>query len=397
MFLSYDGMTEPLGQSQVLAYLEGLSKLGHQIHLFSFEKQSDFEKHGNQIDERTKKADIRWHSFIYTKKPPILSTMYDLYRAWLLAKKLHATAQFDIVHGRGYMTSIVARAMQKKFGVKFIFDMRGWWPDEKLESGNWGSPMFRPVYDYYKKKETEYFLNADCTISLTHAGKAEIIRLHQKAEQSIPVIPTCVNFDFFPPFSTLVQDEVRRELNIPAAAKVLVYSGSVGGNYKPEILFKVFSKLHQADGNWMLLILSNADKNFIQDEMNKHGIEQQLVRIKGVSYKDVSRYLMCGDAGFIFYNVSFSVIGRSPTKMAEYWASGLPVLGLSGIGDLDFLIHKFAESGVLISENSDVDFSLVSQQLIAYANRKEQLRKYAMEYFDVKNGIEAYNKVYQSL
>jgi hypothetical protein len=31
LYLSYDGMTDPLGQSQVIPYLKGLADAGHQI------------------------------------------------------------------------------------------------------------------------------------------------------------------------------------------------------------------------------------------------------------------------------------------------------------------------------------------------------------------------------
>src|SRR3954453_19797515 len=37
LYISYDGMLEPLGQSQVVAYLEMLAP-GRRIHLISFEK-----------------------------------------------------------------------------------------------------------------------------------------------------------------------------------------------------------------------------------------------------------------------------------------------------------------------------------------------------------------------
>ena len=36
LFLSYDGMTDPLGPSQVLPYLVGLAARGHRITLISF-------------------------------------------------------------------------------------------------------------------------------------------------------------------------------------------------------------------------------------------------------------------------------------------------------------------------------------------------------------------------
>jgi hypothetical protein len=38
LYIAYDGMTDPLGQSQVLPYISGLSKLGYQFTLISCEK-----------------------------------------------------------------------------------------------------------------------------------------------------------------------------------------------------------------------------------------------------------------------------------------------------------------------------------------------------------------------
>jgi hypothetical protein len=38
IYISYDGMTDPLGQSQVIPYLIGLTKKGHNISIISCEK-----------------------------------------------------------------------------------------------------------------------------------------------------------------------------------------------------------------------------------------------------------------------------------------------------------------------------------------------------------------------
>lgn len=40
LYISYDGMTDPLGQSQVLPYLTGLSKSGYRFKLVPFEPTS---------------------------------------------------------------------------------------------------------------------------------------------------------------------------------------------------------------------------------------------------------------------------------------------------------------------------------------------------------------------
>lgn len=41
LYVSYDGMLEPLGQSQVIAYLERLAA-NYEFHLLSFEKAADW-------------------------------------------------------------------------------------------------------------------------------------------------------------------------------------------------------------------------------------------------------------------------------------------------------------------------------------------------------------------
>src|SRR5438874_2415318 len=38
LFISYDGMTDPLGQSQVIPYLANLSKFGYRFTIFSCDK-----------------------------------------------------------------------------------------------------------------------------------------------------------------------------------------------------------------------------------------------------------------------------------------------------------------------------------------------------------------------
>ena len=38
LFISYDGLSDPLGQSQILPYILSLSKNSKKIHIISFEK-----------------------------------------------------------------------------------------------------------------------------------------------------------------------------------------------------------------------------------------------------------------------------------------------------------------------------------------------------------------------
>src|SRR5436190_11644208 len=68
LYVSYDGMLEPLGQSQVVAYLEKLAP-GRRIHLISFEKSRDWQDKARRqaMRERLAQAGIAWHPLRYHK------------------------------------------------------------------------------------------------------------------------------------------------------------------------------------------------------------------------------------------------------------------------------------------------------------------------------------------
>ena len=137
LYISYDGMTDPLGQSQVIPYLEGLAREGFVITLLSFEKKSPFQKHHVEIAEQLENAGIRWEVIKYSKKPPVFSTVFDLLRMKRKAYTLHKKENFRIIHCRSYISAFVGLWMKRKFGTRFIFDMRGFWSDERVEGGIW--------------------------------------------------------------------------------------------------------------------------------------------------------------------------------------------------------------------------------------------------------------------
>ena len=183
LYLSYDGLTDPLGQSQVLAYLSRINRNnGIEITIISFDKPDIFKKNEIRVREILSNTTIHWIPLVYHKSPPVLSTISDLRSGWIKIKELYKKEHFDIVHCRGYMSAILGQMTKKKYGNKFIFDMRGWWPDEKLESGLWKSPVFKPIYNYFKRKEKQFFQESDITVSLTYAGKKEIVENFHQSE-----------------------------------------------------------------------------------------------------------------------------------------------------------------------------------------------------------------------
>ena len=78
LYISYDGMTDPLGQSQVIPYLAGLAKRGHSITALSAEKPHHFALLRERCERIFADHAIDWHHVPYSKRPPVLATCVDL-------------------------------------------------------------------------------------------------------------------------------------------------------------------------------------------------------------------------------------------------------------------------------------------------------------------------------
>jgi glycosyltransferase involved in cell wall biosynthesis len=383
-------MTDPLGQGQVLSYLSGLALKGYTITLISFEKPDRFLKDRDTIQAICTKAGIQWMPLSYTKSPPVFSTLYDIRRMLGKAKQLHRKQKFDIVHCRGYISAMAGLQLKRKYGIRFIFDMRGFWIDEKSEGeGGWNpsSPVYSRVIRYLRKKEHSFYIESDHIVTLTRAAAREIAGKYPELQQKITVIPTCVNLSLFGPFNTEDRDAVRKKLGIPTDAFVLLYSGGIGQNYDTGFLLNVFTQIKLIHPDAWLLILS---KDNIQ--LTALAGVPNVVSVS-VPYRDVAGYLMAGDWGVINYVMAASVSGRSPTKLGEYWACGLPAIAPAGIGDVDQLFSDYPQSGIVVKKG---DLSVLNKQTIQPTD-KTQLRNYASAYFGLENGIGAYDKLYRSL
>ena len=64
VFLSYDGLTDPLGQSQILPYLFGISSnKNYKITIVSFEKIKNYLQNKNVILNKLEKNNVEWIPF----------------------------------------------------------------------------------------------------------------------------------------------------------------------------------------------------------------------------------------------------------------------------------------------------------------------------------------------
>jgi glycosyltransferase involved in cell wall biosynthesis len=398
LYISYDGMTDPLGQSQVLPYLAGLSALGYKITLISCEKNERWHYKEN-IQAICTKHHINWQPVMYTRKPPVLSTIRDVRKMKKLAAALHQKISFDIVHCRSYVAALVGQWMKKKFGTPFIFDMRGFWANERVDGGLWNlnNPLYKRIYLYFKIREKQFLQEAAAVVSLTYTAKEEI---EGWAVQSAPVsvIPCCVDTQLFDPESLKPEQlaALRRKADLPVNKLILGYVGSLGTWYLLDEMMAFFSHWQKEHPETIFFFVSNEPKELIHQAASKQRIDRDKLRIITAGRTEMPYYISMMDFGLFFIKNAFSKKASSPVKQGELMAMGVPVICNAGVGDSDLIITKY-KSGELVHSFDKEGFGDAVKRLKEEMNHPAEIRKGAIDYFDLQKGIEAYAALYDSV
>ena len=401
LYLSYDGMTDPLGQSQVIPYLQGLSKEGYSFTLISFEKQERFEKSRAEISALLAQSNIEWVPMPYTKKPPVLSTLWDLRKMKSAALSLHRQKQFKIIHCRSYISAMVGLQMQKSLGVKFVFDMRGFYADERVEGGIWklSNPVFKQVYNFFKKKELQFFSQADYSVILTKKGRDIIHSWKNIPNQPVPieVIPCCADLDLFSEKSidTGLLQQLRTRLNLSGNEFVLSYLGSIGTWYMLDEMLDFFKCLLTFRPEAKFLFITGDEASNILSKTNSKGIPESSFIITPAPHKQVPTYLALSNASIFFIKPVFSKSASSPTKQGEIMGMGLPHVCNAGVGDVDDIIDN--KSGVLIKTLSVPEYEKAIQKLLNTSFDKSHILNRAQQIYSLSAGVAKYKAVYTDI
>jgi glycosyltransferase involved in cell wall biosynthesis len=400
LFISYDGMTDPLGQSQVIPYLKELSRHGYQFTILSFEKRARLEKEGHIIRKLVSEAGIEWVPLTFTARPPILAKIWDRFRMRSTAARLHRQRHFDLVHCRSYVAAEVGLELKKRAGVKMLFDMRGFWADEKVDNGQWpqDKALYRRIYNHYKKQEQRFLLGADGIVSLTEAARSYLLKQPHYARLSITVIPCCADLAHFDYHHVQPEEAaaLRQELGLLPGDKVLNYLGSVGGWYLTGEMFRFFSLLLKKDPTFKMLVLTKDDPARVHQEAASLGIPADRLLVTYAERKRLPVFMALSALSIFFIRDTFSKKASSPTKHAELMGMGTPVI-CNDIGDTGNIIRATG-TGLVVNEFDDASLQAAVDAVDSLVGlEKSMIRRAAFRYFDLNEGAERYRALYQDI
>jgi len=390
LYISYDGVLEPLGQSQVLAYLKRLAA-GRCIHLISFEKPEDLENitEYERLALEIAAAGIVWHPLLYHKRLSALATAWDITCGIAVGLFLVLRHRIRIVHVRSYVPSVIALVLKRLTGVKYVFDMRGFWADERVDGGLW--PSGGRMYRVAKGFERRFLLAADHVVSLTYAAVREMRRFDylQGCMPPVTVIPTCADLTRFKPLSRDPDGE----------GFVLGYVGAVGLYYLFDEVAACFAQLLRMQPAARFLIVNRGQGAYIRERLTAAGVPDMNVEVTTATHTEVPEHMSRMDAGIFFIKPVFSKQASAPTKLAEFLGCGIPCLGNAGVGDMAEVLEG-EQVGVALKSFDTASMNAALRQLLKMAadpSTSARCVHAAQRYFSLDEGVRSYEKIYDAL
>ena len=405
LYLCYFSLREPLVQTQVLPYLRQIVSDNLKVEILTFEPNLKEAWSEEQIQDEKNNLlaqGIIWHFLPYHKSPSVPATIYDVFNGARYIIKLSKEERIDVFHARAHVAAMMGAMAKKAIGGKLLFDIRGFIPEEYTDAGIWKENGI--VFKAVKRAEKTLLKISDAFVVLTERAR-EILFPESfntgfdKFGRSVEVIPCCVDLERFKSASDCLEKEIARRFNLENRF-VITYVGSFGGWYMTDEMLRFLSFVRQQKPETFALILTQRETEKVEAQLIEQGFRKSDFFVGSVAPADIPSYLNASDIAISFIKACYSKQASSPTKVAEYLASGLPVISNSGVGDLDALIEG-ENVGVILDGFSEKDFGRALQkieQLLGCPDLKNRCRKTAAEKFDLeKVGGERYRRLYEKI
>lgn len=400
--ISYNNALGHLVQSQVIPYIKELTKMGVTYVLLTFERpylhkgRKGYKTKIQFLKKELKSSGIKWYYLKYHKRPPVLSTLYDIFQGIIISFYIVLKYKINIIHARSAVSGCIAYLVAVLTKRRFLLDERGVMAEEFADAGIWKRGF--PVYKITKFVESYLIKKADSLVVLTENIKNVLLYSGyiDGVNSEITVIPCCVDLNRFNGIYTLdrhIGDNVGDKF-------IFLYMGSLGTWYMIEEMLDFFIIAKKIINNAHFYVLTNSNTMVVNEVAIKKNLDFKEMVVTNVEFNQVPRYLAMATVGIFFIKPLFSKKSSCPIKFAEYLAAGVPVVVNSGIGDIDRIVED-NKIGVLVDRFDADCYEKALDSLLNLLKDKDTLRNRcintAKKNFSLQLGVERYYKIYKRL
>lgn len=385
LYLSFDGILEPLGYSQILSYLKSLSK-DNKITIISIEKNQDLQNviHLKKIQNILLDFKIDWKYFIYKKN--IFGKFFLVINIILNTYFIILQKKIKIVHSRSYVMGLIAYLLNFINSFSHIFDIRGFWIEERIEWGLWKKKSLK--YFFFKFFENKIYNKSKIIVVLTKDAKKILLnkKLKNLNSANIYVIPTCVELNNnIKKYNT--QDPIK-----------FTHLGALGSRYDFHMYLNIMSRILKRR-NIFLSIINKGEHKKINYLLKDYNINSKNYEIKYVSPYLINDEILNSNFGIFFPKKGFYLNAYFPTKLGEFLSNGVPIITCSINNHVNSII-KENKIGIIIDDLDDLNFEKFYFEITKILNDthiSDRCINTAKKYFDIENANKIYSKIYSSL
>ncbi|MDI6739252.1 MAG: glycosyltransferase [Candidatus Edwardsbacteria bacterium] len=236
-------------------------------------------------------------------------------------------AKLTIVHpsliiARSYPAALLAYWVKKIFGIPYVFDLRGMYPEECVNA----EAFALDSADYASWKRIERKLIAGAARCVVVSGPFEEHVRSIVPDANPDVIPCCVDPDRYG-YDEANRERIKARYGLTGRF-VLLHLGSFGTPSDRGLAGEYFLRFRQVEPSATLVIASGtpAFGPAIRAALLDEGLAPDDFRIFHPAEHEVIEMLALGDAGLLLERKVLNTKVCLSVKLGEYLASGLPVI-----------------------------------------------------------------------
>jgi glycosyltransferase involved in cell wall biosynthesis len=393
LYLTFDGVMDPLGRSQILSYLLGLTQRGYTFTLVSLESPTNLADldRVRRTEETLRQSSIEWIHLPY-HSGGVKAVQKNLRSMTRAASKAVRGRRHSLAHARTIVPAMVAYWLCLRYRLPHLFDTRAYWIEEKRDEGTWFTN--RRVFSVAKWLERRIYRSAAGVVTLTGV-MAEDLRsgiLADKPDLPIAVIPTCADFDHFNP-QAAQPAAIPAELHEYLKTKLVIgMIGAINASYCIEEALGLFRflKAMRPDAH-LLWVTRQTDR--ARALLRDSGIEEGDYSLVSSGYEEMPEWMRCMQWGFLLLNETFAKRASMPTKLAEMLACGVRPIQYGCNREVTERVRT-AGSGITLEDVSEASLRYGAQQIADKSIDPRdtlQARERAREWFALESGIERYD------
>lgn len=386
LYVSYDGLLDPLGQSQILPYLRRLRTAGHEFTILSFEKNRPAaEVEALERDLHT--LGVAWRRLPFRHGAGGFLKRLVTGARWI--RKLVCERRPDVVHLRGFVPALMNALSWHS--TPHIYDFRSFAIEEWAECGKISSRSL--AYRIFRRLDHRAVSTAAGLVVLEQPAE-DLLRRTYRLRPGVPlqVIRTSTDVSRYP------RKQSTHQAGAAYACLRFVSLGGARFPYRPDLTLLLVRGLQARGIPASIDFINEGDHEPLAQAAAAAGIAPEHVKIFAVNHAEVPKLLGNYDCGLFFCETSPWRRVCSPTKLGEYLGAGLPVVALPGIDVID--LYASVTACVTTVDATDLARSLdeaTARRVVAFIRSADVVRRcqdLARRDFDLASAGEKYATLY---